>query len=60
MELIQNIIVTALLTVWTGLSIGFVVWLVQNIINERKREKREADQAARDLEYHRKRMEEFK
>ena len=27
MELIQNILVTALLGIWTCLSIGFFVWL---------------------------------
>lgn len=29
MELIQNILVTALLGIWACLSIGFFVWLVQ-------------------------------
>lgn len=31
MELIQNILVTALLGIWACLSIGFFVWLVQGI-----------------------------
>lgn len=57
MELIQNILVTALLGIWACLSIGFFVWLVQGISNDHKREK---EQASRDLEYHEKRMKEFK
>ena len=55
MELIQNILVTALLGIWACLSIGFFVWLVQGISNDHKREKREKEQASRDLEYHEKR-----
>lgn len=31
MELIQNILVTALLGIWACLSIGFFVWLVQGM-----------------------------
>ena len=42
------------------LSIGFFVWLVQGISNDHKREKREKEQASRDLEYHEKRMKELK
>lgn len=57
MELIQNILVTALLGIWACLSIGFFVWLVSN---DHKREKREKEQASRDLEYHEKRMRELK
>ena len=34
MELIQNILVTALLGIWACLSIGFFVWLVQGISND--------------------------
>ena len=60
MELIQNILVTALLGIWACLSIGFFVWLVQGISNDHKREKREKEQASRDLEYHEKRMKELK
>lgn len=54
MELIQNILVTALLGIWACLSIGFFVWLVQGISNDHKREKREKEQASRDMEYHEK------
>ena len=60
MELIQNILVTALLGVWVCLSVGFFVWILQGIIIDRKREKREEARAARDLEYHERRMNERK
>lgn len=60
MEMIQNILVTALLGIWACVSIGLFVSLVQGIVNDRKREKREKEQASRDLEYHEKRMKEMK
>ena len=60
MELIQNILVTALLGIWVCVSIGLFVSLVQGIVNDRNREKREKEQASRDLEYHEKRMRELK
>ena len=60
MELIQNILVTALLGIWACLSIGLFVWLVQGISNDHKREKREQEKDKRDLEYHEKRMKDFK
>ena len=60
MELIQNILVTALLGIWACVSIGLFVSLVQSIVYDRKREKREKEQASRDLEYHEKRMKELK
>ena len=60
MELIQNILVTALLGIWACLSTGFFVWLVQGISNDHEREKREKEQTSRDLEYREKRMKELK
>ena len=60
MEIIQNILVTALLGVWVCLSASFFVWILQGIIIDRKREKREEARAARDLEYHERRMNERK
>ena len=60
MEMIQNILVTALLGIWACVSIGLFVSLVQGIAYDRKREKREKEQATRDLEYHEKRMKELK
>ena len=60
MEMIQNILVTTLLCIWACVSIGLFVALVQGIVNDHKREKREKEQASRDLEYHEKRMKELK
>ena len=60
MELIQTILITALLGVWVCLSAGFFVWILQGVIIDRKREKREEARTARDLEYHERRMNERK
>ena len=60
MEMIQNILVTTLLGIWACVSIGLFVALVQGIVNDLKREKREKEQASRDLECHKKRMKELK
>lgn len=60
MEMIQNILVTALLGIWACVSAGFFVWILQGVIIDRKREKREEARAARDLEYHERRMNERK
>lgn len=60
MELIQNILVTVMLAVWILVSAGFFVGIIQNIIHERKSEQREQDRNDRDLEYHKKRMNDFK
>ena len=57
MEMIQTILITALLFAWLCLSIGFLVTSIQSFIYDRKREKRELEQAERDKEYHTKRME---
>ena len=57
MEMIQTIIITALLFAWLCISISFLVTSIQSFIYDRKREKRELEQAERDKEYHTKRME---
>ena len=57
MEMIQTILITTLLLAWLCISISFLVTSVQYFVYDRKREKREREQAARDLEYHNKRME---
>ena len=56
MELIQNLLATVLLGIWAIGSIALVICLVQNLINDRKQEKREEAKAERDKEYHEKRM----
>ena len=56
MEFIQNLLATILLGIWAIGSIALVICLVQNLINDRKQEKREEAKAERDREYHEKRM----
>lgn len=60
MTSLQTVLVTALIAIWLCISVGFLVSVIQNAIYDRKREKREKAQAARDLEYHEKRMADFK
>jgi cell division protein FtsL len=54
---IQTILVCALLVIWLCFSVVFLITAIQSLVYDRKREKREREQAARDLEYHNKRME---
>ena len=56
MEFIQNLLATILLGIWAIGRIALVICLVQNLINDRKQEKREEAKAERDKEYHEKRM----
>jgi hypothetical protein len=60
MTTLQTVLVTALIAIWLCISVGFLVSVIQSTIYDRKREKREKAQAARDLEYHEKRMADFK
>lgn len=60
MESLQTILVTGILVVWLCLSVNFLISSISSILYDRKRDKREQEQAARDLEYHEKRMESFK
>lgn len=60
MTTLQTILVTALIAIWLCISVGFLVTVIQSAIYDRRREKREKAQAARDLEYHEKRMADFK
>ena len=57
MEMLQTILITALLFAWLCISISFLVTSIQSFIYDRKREKRELAQAECDKEYHEKRME---
>jgi hypothetical protein len=60
MTTLQTILVTALIAIWLCFSIVFLVTAIQSAVYDRRREKREKAQAARDLEYHEQRMKEFK
>ena len=56
MTTIQTILLLALLVIWLCFSVVFLITAVQSFIYDRKREKREREQAARDAEYHENRM----
>lgn len=60
MTTLQTIFVTALIAIWLCINVGFLVTVIQSAIYDRKREKREKAQAARDLAYHEKRMADLK
>ena len=60
METAQAILVIVLLAVWSCISISFLITSIQILLYERRREKREVEKDKRDLEYHEKRMNDFK
>lgn len=60
METAQAILVIVLLAVWSCFSISILITSIQNLLYDRRREKREIEKEKRDLEYHEKRMNDFK
>ena len=56
MTTIQTILLLALLVIWLCFSVVFLITAVQSFVYDRKCEKREREQAARDAEYHENRM----
>lgn len=60
MEMIEAILIIILLSIWLVFSVVFLITAIQNFINDRKREQREADKDKRDLEYHKARMKEYR
>ena len=56
MTTIQTILLLALLAIWLCVSAVILISSIQSFIYDRKREKREREQAARDAEYHENRM----
>lgn len=60
MEMIEAILIIILLSIWLVFSVVFLITAIQNFINDRKREHREADKDKRDLEYHEARMKEYR
>lgn len=59
MEMLQTILITIILAAWLCLSVTFLVATIMSLVYDRKREKREKEQAERDKEYHAKRMEDL-
>lgn len=60
MEMIKAILIIILLTIWLVFSVVFLITAIQNFINDRKREQREADKDKRDLEYYKAQMKEYR
>ena len=56
MTTIQTILLLALLAIWLCVSAVILISSIQSFIYDRKREKREREQATRDAEFHEKRM----
>lgn len=56
MEMLQTILVVVLLAIWLLFSVVFLITAIQNLVNDHKRELREQENAKRDLEYHKARM----
>ena len=59
MEMLQTILVIILLAIWLIFSVVLLITVVQNLINDRKREQREVEKDKRDLGYHEARMKEL-
>ena len=49
MEMLQTILVIIILAIWLVFSVVFLITVVQNLINDRKREHREVEKDKRDL-----------
>lgn len=60
METVQTILVIVLLAVWSCFSISILITSIQNMLYDRRREKREVEKEKRDLEYHEERMNDLK
>lgn len=56
MTTIQTILLLTLLIIWLCFSAVILISSIQSFIYDRKREKREREQAVRDAEYHENRM----
>ena len=55
MTTLQAILVTVLIAIWLIFSVVFLITAIQSWIYDRKREKREQESAARDIEYRKER-----
>ena len=57
MTTIQTILLFTVLGIWLCISSVILISSIQSFLYDRKREKREREQALRDAEYHENRME---
>lgn len=55
-----TVLVNILLGLYSVLCVTFLISMIQNIRNDRKSSKRDAEREVRDKEYHEKRMQDFK
>lgn len=60
MEMLKNIILIIVLMCWALVSIGFLLFSIQNFRDDRRREKREREKELLDIEYHNERMKQLK
>lgn len=58
--MISTILVNICICSFACVGVGFAVSMIQTIINDHKREKREEERDKRDFEYHEKRMKDLK
>ena len=56
MTTIQTILLFTVLGIWLCISSVILISSIQSFLYDRRREKRECEQAARDAEYHENRM----
>lgn len=56
MTTIQAILLFTVLAIWLCISAVILISSIQSFLYDRKREKREREQAVRDAEYHARRM----
>ena len=56
MTTMQNILLTVLVVIWLCFSIAILISAIQSAVYDHEREKREKAIAARDQEYHERRM----
>lgn len=54
-----TVLVNILLGLYSILCVAFLISMIQNIRNDRKSAKRDAEREVRDKEYHEKRMRDF-
>ena len=55
MTTLQTFLVTVLIAIWLIFSVVFLITAIQSWIYDRKREKREQESTARDIEYRKER-----
>lgn len=60
MEMLKGIILIIVLVIWALVSLGFLFFSIQNLLDDRRREKRERERELRDIEYHNERMKQLK